>query len=74
MAGAGRRALLPVGLFSAPENIYSITRTRPAHLFSVPLRAYDDVNIELPLVGRSPLSRAGKSRRAYSYLHHASRE
>ncbi len=50
MAGAGRRALLPVGLFSAPEkHLFDHTeRVQPIY-FTFPFARTDDVNIELPL-------------------------
>jgi hypothetical protein len=50
MAGAGHRALLPVGLFSAPEkHLFDHTeRVQPIY-FSFPFARTDDVNIELPL-------------------------
>ena len=49
-AGAGRRALLPVGLFSAPEkHLFDHTdRVQPIY-FSFPFQRADDVNIDLPL-------------------------
>ncbi len=50
VAGAGRRALLPVGLFSAPEKhlFDHADRVQPIY-FSYPFARTDDVNIELPL-------------------------
>jgi hypothetical protein len=50
VAGAGHRALLPVGLFSAPEkHLFDHTeRVQPIY-FSFPFARTDDVNIELPL-------------------------
>jgi hypothetical protein len=50
MAGAGHRALLPVGLFSAPEkHLFDHTeRVQPIY-FTFPFARTDDVNIELPL-------------------------
>jgi hypothetical protein len=50
MAGAGRRALLPVGLFSAPEkHLFDHTeRVQPIY-FTFPFARTDDVSIELPL-------------------------
>jgi hypothetical protein len=50
VAGAGKRALLPVGLFSAPEkNVFDHpTRVYPV-CFQYAYRKVDDVSIELPL-------------------------
>ena len=50
VAGAGRRALLPVGLFSAPEKhlFDHADRVQPIY-FSYPFGRMDDVTIELPL-------------------------
>jgi len=50
VAGAGRRALMPVGLFSAPEkHLFDHTdRVQPIY-FSYPFGRIDDVSIELPL-------------------------
>ena len=50
VAGAGKRALLPVGLFSAPEkNVFDHpTRVYPV-CFQYAYRKVDDVTIELPL-------------------------
>jgi hypothetical protein len=50
VAGAGHRALLPVGLFSAPEKhlFDHANRIQPIY-FSFPFARVDDVNIELPL-------------------------
>ncbi len=50
VAGAGRRALLPVGLFSAPEKrlFDHADRVHPIY-FSHPFGRIDDVTIDLPL-------------------------
>jgi hypothetical protein len=50
VSGAGRRALLPVGLFSAPEKhlFDHAERVHPIY-FEYPFRRRDDVSIELPL-------------------------
>jgi transglutaminase-like putative cysteine protease len=50
VSGAGRRALLPVGLFSAPEqHIFEHTnRVHPLY-FEYPWQEVDDVTIDLPL-------------------------
>jgi hypothetical protein len=50
VAGAGRRALLPVGLFSATEkHIFEhANRVYPIY-FQFPLEKVDDVTIDLPL-------------------------
>jgi uncharacterized protein DUF3857 len=50
VAGAGRRALLPVGLFSAPEKhlFDHADRVNPIY-FSHPFGRIDDVTIDLPL-------------------------
>lgn len=50
VAGAGRRALLPVGLFSAPEKhlFDHADRVQPIY-FSFPFSRTDDVNVDLPL-------------------------
>jgi hypothetical protein len=50
MAGAGRHALLPVGLFSAPEKhlFDHADRVQPVY-FEYPFQRLDDVSIELPL-------------------------
>jgi hypothetical protein len=50
VSGSGRHALLPVGLFSAPEkHIFDHTaRVQPIY-FSFPYQRADDVNIALPL-------------------------
>jgi len=50
MSGAGRRALLPVGLFSAPEKhmCEHATRVHPLY-FHYMSQKLDDVTIELPL-------------------------
>jgi Domain of Unknown Function with PDB structure (DUF3857) len=50
VAGAGKRALLPVGLFSSPEkSIFEHSaRTYPVY-FHYPYRKIDDITIELPL-------------------------
>lgn len=49
-AGAGRRALLPVGLFSAPEKhlFDHANRIHPIY-FEFPFEKVDDVTIDLPL-------------------------
>ena len=49
-SGAGRRALLPVGLFSAPEkHLFDHTeRVHPIY-FEFPFQRVDDVSIDLPL-------------------------
>ena len=48
-AGAGKRAMLPVGLFSAPEKhlFDHADRTHPIY-FEYPFRRNDDIRIELP--------------------------
>jgi hypothetical protein len=50
VSGAGRRALLPVGLFSAPEkHIFEhANRVQPLY-FEFPFEKVDDVTIDLPL-------------------------
>jgi transglutaminase-like putative cysteine protease len=50
VSGAGKRALLPVGLFSAPEKhlFDHAERVHPIY-FSFPFQRIDDVNIDLPL-------------------------
>jgi hypothetical protein len=50
VSGAGRRALLPVGLFSAPEKhaFEHTTRVHPVY-FSYPSSKVDDVTIDVPL-------------------------
>jgi len=50
VSGAGRRALFPLGLFSAPEKhlFDHADRIHPIY-FEFPFRRVDDVNIELPL-------------------------
>lgn len=50
VSGAGRRALLPVGLFSAPEKrlFDHAERIQPIY-FSFPFRRDDEVSIEMPL-------------------------
>jgi Domain of Unknown Function with PDB structure (DUF3857) len=50
VSGAGKRALLPVGLFSAPEKgvFDNAGRVHPVY-FHYPYRKVDDVTIELPL-------------------------
>jgi uncharacterized protein DUF3857/transglutaminase superfamily protein len=50
VSGAGRRALLPVGIFSAPEkNIFEHeNRVHPIY-FEFPFEKVDDVSITLPL-------------------------
>jgi hypothetical protein len=50
VSGAGRRALLPVGLFSAPEKhlFDHAERVHPIY-FEFPFQRVDDINIDLPL-------------------------
>ena len=50
VSGAGKRALLPVGLFSAPEKgvFENAGRTHPAY-FHYPYQKVDDITIDLPL-------------------------
>ena len=50
VAGAGKRALLPVGLFSSPEkSVFEHSgRVHPVY-FHYPYRKIDDIAIELPL-------------------------
>jgi len=50
VAGAGRRAMFPVGLFSAPEKhlFDHAERVQPIY-FSFPYQRNDDVTIEMPL-------------------------
>jgi len=50
MSGAGRRALLPVGLFGAPEKhlFDHADRVQPVY-FEYPFQRVDDVSIDLPL-------------------------
>jgi hypothetical protein len=50
ITGAGKRALMPVGLFSAPEKqLFEHTnRTHPVY-FHFPYQRTDDVTVELPL-------------------------
>jgi hypothetical protein len=50
VSGAGRRALLPVGIFSAPEkHIFEhANRVQPLY-FEFPFEKVDDVTIDLPL-------------------------
>ena len=50
ISGAGRRALFPVGLFSAPEKhlFDHADRVHPIY-FSFPFRRSDDITIDLPL-------------------------
>lgn len=49
-SGAGRRALLPVGLFSGPEKhlFEHANRVQPIY-FQYPFQRVDDIKIELPL-------------------------
>jgi hypothetical protein len=50
VSGAGKRALLPVGLFSAPEKgVFDNAGRVHAVYFHYPYRKVDDVMIELPL-------------------------
>jgi len=50
VSGAGRRALVPVGLFSAPEK-HAFEHANRVHAiyFSYPSEKIDDVTIDLPL-------------------------
>jgi hypothetical protein len=50
ISGAGRRALLPVGLFSAPEKhlFDHANRVHPIY-FEFPFQRSDDISIDLPL-------------------------
>jgi len=49
VSGAGRRALLPVGIFSAPEkHIFEHTQRVHPIYFQFPFEKVDDVTIELP--------------------------
>jgi len=50
VSGAGRKAILPVGLFSAPEkHIFDHTsRVHPIY-FNYPFQEMDDISIDLPL-------------------------
>ena len=50
VSGAGRRALLPVGLFSAPEKhlFDHAERIHPVY-FEFPFQRTDDISIDLPL-------------------------
>lgn len=50
VSGAGRRALLPVGLFAAPEKhlFDHLERVHPVY-FEFPFQRSDDVSIDLPL-------------------------
>jgi len=50
VAGAGRRALLPVGIFSAPEkHVFEHTNRVFPLYFEFPSEKLDDVTIDLPL-------------------------
>jgi hypothetical protein len=50
VSGAGKRALLPVGLFSAPEKgVFENAGRTHAVYFHYPYQKADDVTIELPL-------------------------
>ena len=58
VSGAGKRALLPMGLFSAPEKhmFEHASRVFPVY-FAFPFQKIDDVSVELPLgwqVGSAP--------------------
>jgi hypothetical protein len=58
VSGAGKRALLPVGLFSAPEKhmFEHASRVFPVY-FAFPFQKIDDVSVELPVgwqVGNIP--------------------
>jgi len=50
VSGAGKRALLPVGLFSGPEKhmFEHASRVFPVY-FAFPFQKIDEVNVELPL-------------------------
>jgi transglutaminase-like putative cysteine protease len=50
VSGAGRRALVPVGLFSAPEK-HAFEHANRVHAiyFSYPSQKFDDVTVDLPL-------------------------
>jgi hypothetical protein len=50
VSGAGRRALLPIGLFGAPEKhlFDHAAREHPIY-FEFPFQRVDDINIDLPL-------------------------
>ncbi|MBO0911988.1 MAG: DUF3857 domain-containing protein [Acidobacteria bacterium] len=69
VSGAGRRALLPVGLFSASEkNVFEHQTRAHAIYFEFPSEKLDDVTINLPLgweVGSvpAPLDRDAKAAR-----------
>ena len=75
-SGAGRRALLPVGIFSAPEkHIFEHTeRVHPIY-FQFPSQKVDDVTIDLPLGWQvqslPPAQESGRARRG---LRHEGRE
>ncbi len=50
IAGAGKRALMPVGLFSAPEkNVFENSGRVYSVYFHYPYQKLDDISIELPL-------------------------
>lgn len=50
VSGAGKRALLPVGLFSAPEKgLFEATNRTQMVYFHYPYQKVDEVTIELPL-------------------------
>lgn len=50
VSGAGRRALLPVGLFSSPEkHLFDHTSREHPIYFSYPFERIDDISIDLPL-------------------------
>jgi Domain of Unknown Function with PDB structure (DUF3857) len=67
VSGAGKRAMLPVGLFSAPEKqLFTHTNRTHAIFLDYPYEKKDDVTIELPtgwVVGTvpSPLDRDAKA-------------
>jgi hypothetical protein len=50
VAGAGKRALMPVGLFSAPEkNLFEHAGRVHSVYFHYPYRKIDDISVQLPL-------------------------
>jgi hypothetical protein len=50
VSGAGRRALLPVGLFGAPEkHLFDHANREHPIYFQYPFQRVDDISIELPL-------------------------
>lgn len=71
VSGAGKRAMMPVGLFSASEkNLFSHqTRTYPVY-FHYPYQKVDDISIELPLdwrLGSLPAAQ-NQDAKAVAYL------